>query len=204
MVAINSIILAVSVSTISAVSVFALPAASEVNVSTPSTYESLNGDHGLTARSFDGGLTSEAIMMLMHCNLSKDGQILSQFSDIGLYDTIDSSRDGSIPAHYVGPNSIQGLTDFSAPKNANFNDGRGYISEINGGGFNVPAFESIGKAKVTYTQTYPENGSQAFATYHYDCFRDSGRLVFGANAGDNLAECYAFGYCTFQFATIAA
>ncbi|KAJ3097523.1 hypothetical protein HDU97_004779 [Phlyctochytrium planicorne] len=185
MVAIQSIIIALTC-TISAVSAIALPESS------PAV--------SLKARSFDGNIGSvEPIMMLMHCNLSKDGQVLSQFSDIGLYETLDSSRDGSIPAHYVGPNAIQGLTDFSSSlRSVPFNDGRDFISGISDGGFNVPAYESIGTGWVGYR--YSEN---TYQKYIFDCFRDNGRRIFGASSGENSVECFAFGYCTFTGRAIA-
>ncbi|KAJ3097521.1 hypothetical protein HDU97_004777 [Phlyctochytrium planicorne] len=180
----------VAASAFSAVSAIALPA----NV--PSTYESLD----LVARSFDGSINSaEEVTMLMHCNLSKDGQVQSQFSEIGLYETLDASRDASTPVHYVGPNVIPGLVDFQiSASNYKFNDGRDFISYVSAGAENVPAFQSIGQARIGYRK---DQGT--YIQYIYNCFRDTGRSVFGASVGDQYADCYAFAYCIYAHQAVA-
>ncbi|KAJ3097520.1 hypothetical protein HDU97_004776 [Phlyctochytrium planicorne] len=173
MFAIKSIILG------SAVSALALPAAPNVSPA----YESR-----LVHRSFDGTFPSvEPIMMLMHCDLTKDGQIESQYSDIGLYESEDASKDGSIPAHYVGVNVINDLSSFEAPFRADFNDGRDFRSYISNS--NVDTWESIGGSIVGYRPN-----DSTYVRFKYDCTRDNDRHVFGADVGDRYADCYAFAY----------
>ncbi|KAJ3100842.1 hypothetical protein HDU97_001896 [Phlyctochytrium planicorne] len=184
MVSLNAI-LGITTASITATTVQALATPKEpVNNSTALTYPT-----PATSSNWTWGSQFEPLTMLMQCIIySSDGQPKDYFSDIGLYESVAASKDGSFPSAFLGPMVFPDWTDFSTTQTFTLRDTRKVYPNMLPRNLDKRFGESTGGVTVSY----PDNRENGM---FYQCYRDNNRDVFTAHFGDDYSICRAIHYC---------
>ncbi|KAJ3100841.1 hypothetical protein HDU97_001895 [Phlyctochytrium planicorne] len=142
-----------------------------------------------TTSNWSSGDHYEPLGMLMQCVIySSDGQPKDYFSDIGMYDSIAASKDGSFPSAFMGPMVYPDWTDFKGGQIFYLKDTRKVFTGLKARNLDCQFGESTGSISLAYHDA-------PWGEWRYECYRDNNRDVFTAHFGDDYAICRAIHYC---------
>ncbi|KAJ3103774.1 hypothetical protein HDU97_009870 [Phlyctochytrium planicorne] len=171
-------------------------AASAVNaIALPNPNEYYTDAKEVTRREFKD---IEPVAILMKCTLSKDGQITSKFLEVGLFTTVESSQDGSIPSDYLGPRRLPSWESFGDPKSQKLIDGRHFIPALDAGNLDAQCNAPVGTMRIS-----KQESADTTIQYIFDCARDNEREVFHAKYQGQKVHCYAVHTCKFGNRAVA-